>query len=236
MRLDGLVPMGASDKAGEAITVGIVDNDVLSRKAMKTIIGRVSRGFHVVWDVSTGAEALHRCLYTDKVPDVLLVDMSLADGDGCQICRELRRRSESIGLLAVTSYDPRVYRGRARESGAQGLLTKDALLANIADAIRSVVTGGVYPADSGFMTPRESYAVLNSPEGGSLDVELTSREVEVLRLYAEHHTTPQIARMLGIGEGTVYVYTHRAVGKLHVKNREQAITICKRRNLFNHVL
>ncbi|MBW3093538.1 response regulator transcription factor [Bifidobacterium sp. 82T10] len=203
-------------------SIGIVDNDRFALAMLAQTIGRAMSGARVVWAVESGAQALHHCLY-DKatMPDVLLLDMSLTDVDGVDVCRRIRMASDRPPILGITSYALDHYRQAVIDAGAQGLIPKSSTPRELAEAIRVVAAGGVI--GEGFtdaVTAHRSVVSASQPAEA-----LSERERQVLDRYAANRSTDEIAEELGIKTSTVFVVVGHAKAKLKAATRAEAIRI-----------
>ncbi|MCH9275595.1 response regulator transcription factor [Bifidobacterium amazonense] len=203
-------------------SIGIVDNDRFALAMLAQTVGRALPGVRVIWAVESGAQALHHCLYdTAATPDVLLLDMSLTDLDGVEVCRRIRMASDRPAILGITSYAIDHYRQAAINAGAQGLIPKSSTPRELAAAIRVVADGGVI--GEGFMDTATAY---RSVGAAAQPVEtLSERERQVLDRYAANRSTDEIARELGIKPATVFVVVGHAKAKLGAATRAEAIRI-----------
>lgn len=118
------------------ISIGVLDNDSLALNAIAVMTSRLSPRFHIIWSTTSPAMALQRCMTHGARPDVLVVDMALGGITGADICARIRRRTPTIGLVCVTSYDLDPYRQDAVEAGAQCLIAKDDIVKELPQAIR----------------------------------------------------------------------------------------------------
>jgi DNA-binding NarL/FixJ family response regulator len=163
--------------------------------------------------------------------------MALGGITGADICARIRRRTPTIGLVCVTSYDLDPYRQDAVEAGAQCLIAKDDIVKELPQAIRCAAQGEPVPG-TGFPTAREANRKLNEghategrlPENDKPS--LSSRERDVLRLYAHGSSTDEIAALLNVSKGSVFTYVNRACRKLHAADRKEALAICARYDLL----
>lgn len=219
------------------ISVGVLDNDSLALNAIAMMTSRLSPQFHVIWSTTSPAAALQRCMTHGTRPDVLVIDMALGGITGAEICARIRRRTPVIGLVCITSYDPDSYRHDAIEAGAQCLIAKDCIVKEIPQAIRCAAQGEPIPG-SGFPTAREAHRKLNDERASGTRLPesdkplLSSRERDVLRLYAHGSSTNEIAALLNVGKGSVFTYVNRACRKLHAADRKEALAICARYDLL----
>lgn len=204
------------------ISIGIVDNDRFALAMLAQTVGRALVGARVVWAVESGAQALHRCLY-DRMPtpDVLLLDMSLTDVDGAEVCRRIRMASDRPSILCITSYALDHYRQAAIDAGAQCLIAKSSTPRELAEFIGAVADGSAI--GTGFMNATVAHrSVITATQSA---VVLSERERQVLDRYAANRSTVEIAQELGIKASTVFVVVGHAKTKLGATTRAEAIRI-----------
>lgn len=213
----------------KTIDIAILDNDVLSAKMLSHWIDQLSREHHVTWVAHSGAEALHHCLFGDKLPDILLVDMALGDIGGDIVCRKIRQKTSRIGLLCITAYEIKRYEEDVISAGAQGILAKENLIQDLPSAIIRASHG--LPIDDRFPDALTAHHLLNS-KTDKRPPKLSRKEQEVLRLYAQDHSTEQISALLSISQNTVYTYIHRILKKMEVHNRKEAVILCRKYDLI----
>ena len=218
-------------------TIAIVDNDRFTRRALRGLL-EDSGLCDVLWDRSDGLVAEQLALRPESRPDLLLLDMSLGDVSGVQVCRAIRRRSAGVRILGITAFPPRLYAPDLASAGAQGLVTKDVdeeLLAGV----RAVLDNRTYcPSVPGvrFDTASAAFRRLNGvangvSEGGRDDTVpstaaasiLTDREAALLEGYARTGSYKAIARELGVTDSTARNTMTRIKRKLGVPSTAAAI-------------
>lgn len=209
-------PAGPTRPAG-AIAIGLVDNDPYALAYLRVAIERLDPRFHMIWAVSTGAAAIHRCLRTPKPPDVLVSDMSLTDMTGPEVCAALRRSGSTIGVVGITALDPGSFADSLARAGGQALVAKEDIPRVLGPAIVEAARGWSRSESS------DGRPSLGDDRPGRL----SERELAIARLYGRHLTTGEIARALGISESTVHVHMHHAMRKLGVATRQEVIRICQ---------
>lgn len=210
-----------------AIDIALLDNDIWSANMLAHWIGQAQAGFHVTWFTHSSADALHRCLFGNAAPDVLIVDMALNDIGGDAVCRRIRRNSADIGLVCITAYPAERYERDVIASGAQGLLPKEHLVRELPDAIVKAAQG--LSVDGRFMDAATAHGLLQGAE--TTRPALSERERDILRRYMRGDTTAQIARSLHISPNTVFTHIHRILRKLNVSTRSEAMAVCRRYDL-----
>lgn len=123
--------------------VAAVDNDRMALLALKAIVPQLLPGARWLWGAQTADEAVARALDPETRPKLLLVDMSLGESTGVEVCRRIRLRTDRVALLAVTAFQTHDYADRVAEAGAQGIVSK-ADMPRLMQAVRTVAAGGVY--------------------------------------------------------------------------------------------
>jgi NarL family two-component system response regulator LiaR len=177
----------------------------------------------VIGIASSGEELLHH-LATWQ-PDVVVQDLLMPGGlDGIETTKRAVAMAPGLKVLALTASidEPRMM-GVLR-AGARGYIRKDAEPETLVAAVRAVARGRTY------IDPAVATLARDHRPGHD---ELTSREVDVLRLIVAGQSNKDIARVLDIGEETVKTHVSHVLAKLEVENRVQAIAEALRRRLVS---
>lgn len=221
--------------------VAAVDNDRMALLALKAIVPQLLPGARWLWGVQTADEAVARALDPETRPRLLLVDMSLGESTGVEVCRRIRLRTDRVTLLAVTAFHTHDYADRVAEAGAQGIVSK-ADMPRLMQAVRTVAAGGVYGAGSAassvtdaigthamFRTADEAHRMLveraGETEGRREAPKLGAKEAETLHLLSRGLSYEQIASQWGVATSTVRTHAHRAVEKLGANSLAHAIAL-----------
>lgn len=209
---------------GKRIRIAIVDNDKLTLTMMKLVIKQLLPLAEVCWTTSKGKAAIDKCLNKGTQPDVLLVDMSLEDINGYEVCRSIRSRTTQVVLMGVTAFSLEKYYVQALENGAACLMDK-AQLRDICRALCLLANGqSPHVKYESSETAQEAHDRLSGMELAKRRYRnLTRREEEIMNLCALGCTSKEIGAKLGIGEPTVKTYIKRAAEKMNAKNRTQAV-------------
>src|SRR5687768_4938129 len=183
------------------IRILVADDHPVVRAGTIALIGN-EPDLTVVAEAANGAEAV--ALYDSHVPDVALIDLRMPVMDGISAIASIFSAHPEARLLALTTYDGDADIYRALDSGACGYLIKDMLGRELVEAIRVAASGKrvIPPAVASRLaefTPR---------------VDLTEREVEVLRFAAKGLRNKEIAHVIGRTEGTVKVHLKHLMAKL----------------------
>ena len=225
------------------VRVLVVDDQRLMRDGIASLLG-IQDGIEVVGTAANGQEALEQALSLQ--PDVILMDVRMPIMDGVAAATQVRRQLPSCRVLMLTTFDDEEYVIEALRAGATGYLLKDIPARNLAQAVRAAHQG-IYQLD-----PAVASKVFNSltrsesqhsqspasplsvrpPAAPVKPVDLTEREIEVLRLIARGATNREIAEALVISEGTVKNHISNILSRLGLRDRTQAAIYARENNLL----
>ena len=202
------------------IDVNIVDDHTMFSEALAEAINR-SEEAHVSRTFTT----LEACSHTlaERRPDVLLLDISMPDGNGIVFCQQMLTEYPMMKVVAITYHDEYSIIRRMLDSGVHGYVLKNASVHRLLDAIVHVYHGEQY-------IDEEVQNILNRGEAST--VFLTNAERDILRLICEGCTNPQIAKRLSFSTETVNWYRKRLLAKFNVSNTVSLVTIAVREHLL----
>ena len=206
----------------DSVTILLVDDQRLMREGLRTLL-ELEPGLQVVGEASQGQEALDQ--YASLQPDVVLMDVRMPVMDGVESTRQLMSLWPQCRVIILTTFDDDEYVFEGLRAGALGYLLKDVSIQELADAIRTVMAGGVLIEPSVARKVVAEFARMTSlpPRASSgLDDPLSEREVDILRLLAQGLTNREIARRLYLAEGTVKNYVTNILSKIGARDRTQA--------------
>jgi DNA-binding NarL/FixJ family response regulator len=149
-------------------------------------------------------------------PDVVVLDLTLKDSDGLEVLKNINAQYPTLPVLVLSIHAESLYAELALRAGAEGYVMKSEPLANVLEAIRRVLTGGIYVSES--MTSRMLQKHARGPAAAeALPLErLTDRERQVLHLLGHWHTTREIAKVLHLSIKTVENYREKLKAKLNL--------------------
>jgi two-component system NarL family response regulator len=205
------------DSSPGPLRILVADDHALLRAGITSVL--TDAGYVVCGEAADGEAAVAR--YEELRPDVALMDLQMPVLDGVGAIARIRLRHPDACILVLTTYDTDEDIERALRAGARGYLLKDASPGELAAAIRDVRAG---------MT-RVAPAVAAKLADRMTQVELTMRELTVLRLLADGKSNKEIGAALHIAEGTVKVHLKHLFDKLGVSSRTEAIAAAARRGL-----
>ena len=207
------------------IRVAIADDQELVRGGLRMIL-ESEPDITVVGEASHGAEAVR--LVAGEHPDVLLLDVQMPGQDGLATAREIVASGSATRVLMLTTFDLDGYVYEALRAGAAGFLLKDMPGEDILHAVRQAARGAdalLAPAVTRRLIERFAANPPRQQEPPPALRELTTREIDVLRLVARGMSNAEIAAHLVIGQTTVKTHVARILTKLHLRDRVQA-AIC----------
>jgi len=211
-----------------AISVFLLDDHELVRTGLKTVF-ESEDDIQVVGEAATVAEALVRI--PQVRPDVAILDVRLPDGQGVEVCREIRSTVEPPpACLMLTSYSDDDALFGAIMAGAAGYMLKQVSGRSLVDAVRTVAVGG------SLLDATLTASVMNKLRGETASSgpdpryeQLSPQERRVLDLVAEGLTNRQIAERLFLAEKTVKNYVSSVLHKLGVERRTSAAVYVSQR-------
>ena len=207
----------------------IVDDDPIVREVLTSALGSET-DIEVVAVVANGAEAVD-VVHAHTV-DVVLMDVQMPVLDGVAATSRILALGGGTRVLLLTTFDDDSFLDGGLAAGASGFLLKTTPPERIAEAIRTVRTGGkvLSPGPAGRVLDR--YVRGQSPRVASTeDLDLSEREQEVLRLLCQARTNHQIARRMNIADTTVKTHVSSIMRKMGVGNRLEIVVEAHRRGL-----
>jgi two-component system, NarL family, response regulator DevR len=199
------------------VRVFLLDDHEIVRRGVRELL-EANDDIEVVGEAGTAEEGMARIPAVR--PDVAVVDMRLPDGNGVEVCREVRSRDESIQCLILTSFADDEALFDSIMAGAAGYLLKQINGTDLVDAVRRVASG------QSLLDPNVTARVLErlrkGPEEDERLARLTEQERKILDLIAEGLTNRQIGERMFLAEKTVKNYVSNLLAKLGMERRTEA--------------
>ena len=212
------------------IRVLVADDQAMIRGALAGLLD-LERDIEVVAQASDGARALDELArlagasgasepsdpaHASAPVDVAIIDVEMPRMDGITATQAIRSRFPGVRVLIVTTFGRPGYLQRALDAGATGFMVKDAPVETLADGVRTVAAGG-RAIDQNLAL--EALSTGSSP--------LTEREADVLREVEGGGTIADIARSLGLSQGTVRNHVSSSMLKMDARTRAEAASLAR---------
>ncbi|MET9360303.1 response regulator transcription factor [Streptomyces sp. NPDC006632] len=191
----------------------LAEDQSMVREALAALLG-LEPDLEVVAQAARGDEVLAAA--RAHAVDVALLDIEMPGLTGIEAAAVLRRELPAVKIVILTTFGRPGYLRSAMEAGADAFLVKDAPAAQLAAAVRTVLTG------ERVIDPTLAAAAL--AEGAN---PLTDRERDVLRAAQDGATNAELATVLRLSQGTVRNYLSMAIQKLAARNRAEAVRIAR---------
>jgi DNA-binding NarL/FixJ family response regulator len=205
----------------------LADDHAVVRRGLRLVLD-AEPDLQVVAEAGDGAEAIERALAEDV--ELAILDVSMPRMSGIQAARELSRRRPELRLLMLSMHDNEQYFFEALKAGASGYVLKSAADRDLVEACRATMRGEpfIYPAA---VTALIRDHLEQANDGEPPREILTPRELEVLKLIAEAHSSKEIARILVISIKTVERHRANILEKLGMRDRVELTRYAIRRGL-----
>ena len=213
----------------DRLRVMIVDDHTLFRSGLSELLER--RGIEVCAAVGDGDEGCRLAAELD--PDVVLLDLRMPELDGLAVLERIAALDLGCAVVMLTTSSDERDLVTSLRSGARGYLLKDMEPEQLVDALVAVTEGETVVA------PEMTSVLAKVVKGGTVEPgqpdrfsSLTPREFEILRHLSEGQSNKEIARDLGITDGTVKLHVRSILRKLEVRSRVEAAVIAVEERLF----
>lgn len=202
----------------QTVRILIVDDHPIVREGLAALLC-AQPDLRVCGEAANLAEAVQQM--TSQVPDVVIVDIALANENGLDVVRRVRNIDPKVRILVVSMYDDELYAERSLEAGAMGYLNKQTASRNIVIAIRRILAGQRYLSEeikARLLTRQNNEVPAGARQGIAA---LSDRELEVFRMIGTGLTTTEIASQLCLSVKTIESHRLNIKSKLNITNAAQ---------------
>ena len=206
----------------------IADDHAIVRSGLKKVLD-AKADLEVVAEAEDGADAVEKALKEDV--HVAVLDVSMPRMTGIQAAAELQKRKPELRIVMLSMHDSEQFLFEALKAGASGYVLKSGADTDIVDAVRAAMRGDSFLYPSAVATLVRDYVEHGGRGEAQFDV-LTPRELEVLKLIAEAHTSREIANLLFISIKTVERHRQNILDKLGMRDRVELTRYAIRRGLI----
>ncbi|MDQ3896348.1 MAG: response regulator transcription factor [Actinomycetota bacterium] len=201
----------------------LLDDHEIVRRGLRELL-EAEDDLIVIGEAATAEEALNRIAAAR--PNVAVLDVRLPDGDGVEVCREIRSRHPEINCLMLTSFADDEALFSAILAGASGYVMKQVRGTDLVDAIRRVAQGQSLLDPAVTARVLERLRTPQAPDGEL--AALTDQERKILDHIAEGLTNRQIGERMFLAEKTVKNYVSNVLMKLGMSRRSEAAAYAAR--------
>ncbi len=215
--------MAKCEQAEMSIRVFLLDDHEVVREGLRLLI-EAAGDMEVVGEAGTAADAMLRI--PQVKPEVAVLDVRLPDGDGVEVCRDIRSQLPDIACLMLTSFADDEALLAAVVAGASGYVLKQIRGNDLVDSIRRAAAGESLMSQD--LVERVLRRLRSEPAEDERMTRLTPQERRILDLLAEGMTNRQIGETMYLAEKTVKNYVSNVLTKLGVSRRTEAAVYAAR--------
>ena len=206
----------------------VADDHPIVRSGLKRVLD-AEPDLEVVAEAEDGAQAVELALAEDV--HLAILDVSMPRMTGIQAAAELQKRKPEVRVLMLSMYDSEQFLYESLRAGASGYVLKSDADQDIVEACRRTMRGQSFLYPSAVSTLVRDYVERGRPDEQQLDI-LTPRELQVLKLIAEAHTSKEIANEFVISVKTVERHRQNILDKLGMSDRVELTRYAIRRGLI----
>lgn len=203
------------------IRIMLADDHVVVRSGLRRLLEQ-NDGMEVIAEVDSGEQAYRH--YSEHLPDVLVMDMSMPGMGGLEALRRIMARHHGARIVIFSMHENAAFASQALTAGARGYVAKSEAAEDLVRAIREAAAG------RGFISTAVAQKIALQSLSGDDDPtrKLSAREFEVFRLLAEGHSVEDIAEILKISQKTVANYQTVLKQKLGIMNSVELVRLAIR--------
>ncbi|PKL83351.1 MAG: DNA-binding response regulator [Ignavibacteriae bacterium HGW-Ignavibacteriae-3] len=215
------------------IRIIIADDHKLFRSGVISLLDDVE-DIIIIAEVESGNELIEK--YSELMPDVMLVDISMPGMGGIDALKILRRNNKEVKAIILSMYDSDEYIYYAMKSGAKGMLSKNTMKGELIHAIKSVHDGnryfGLRLTEDKIKELEKRYKKIISTDLENFE-ELNSRDKVVLESISKGLTSQEMADKMGVSKKTIDYYRARIMERLQIKSSPELVSYAVRYSLIN---
>ncbi len=214
------VPGGAGSAKRRARRVLIVDDHPIVRQGLRRIMEN-EEDLLVCGEAETVRDA--RIAIKELAPDVVIVDISLKQGDGIELVRDVRAHYPQLPILVLSMHDESIYAERMLSAGANGYIMKQAVSEQFLISLRRVLEGGIYVSEAVGNNMIQKFASGGQYSSANPIDRLSNRELQILHMIGKGMSTRETAHSLNLSVKTVESHRQRIKRKLNLNTGTQLV-------------
>lgn len=208
-------------------SVLVIDDHPIVLDGIRTML-KDEAGFEIIGTAKNAAEALE--FLNQQTPDIILLDISLPDMDGLQLCQKIRTTNKKSKILGLTSFNEAGMISSLLQRGGNGYLLKNMERSELIRAMQAVLNGKIFLSDAANETILAQFQNQKAAvEEGPL---LTRREKEILTMLADGLKGPEIAEKLFLSPLTVETHRKNLCKKLNVNSVQMLLKVARDRKII----
>jgi DNA-binding NarL/FixJ family response regulator len=218
------------------INIALVEDQRLFRDGLHALL-KETEDFEVLTVADNGREFLNQLEGMKVHPDVVLLDMNMPEMNGFELTEVLLKQYPSMRIIILTVHNQERFIVKMIESGVAGYLVKNCDIEEVRAAVRASYKTGFYFNESTMLAMRNGYRTKNNQvrSFANIPVELTEREIEVLRLICKELTNAEIAEQLSISPRTVDGHRNNLLSKVGCKNTAGLVLFAVNNNYYDQM-
>lgn len=213
------------------IKIAIADDYKIYRDGLKVGLA-ADENLQVISEADNGEELL--ASFEKGLPDVIIMDLKMPLMDGMEATKIIRKKFDAIKVLVVTMYEDDKFIIHLMENGANGYLLKNADSEEIRKSIYAVYENGYYFNDLvNKALLKKLVNKANFKPSFNQDIDLTERELEVLKLICEEKTAAEIGKEIFLSVRSVEGIRQRLIDKIGVRNTAGLVMFAIKNNVVS---
>lgn len=199
------------------IRIVLCDDHQIIREGLRALLEKQPE-MTVVGEAVNGLGAIK--LVIDKKPDIVVLDIAMPDMNGIAAARRIFMDHPKVKILALSMHSDHHFVTEMLEAGASGYMLKDSAFGELTNAIRTIISGGLFISPHIAENVLEEFSRHAKPGHGSArhSAELSQREKEILQMIAEGQSTKQVAGKLNVSVKTVETHRQHIMEKVGAHN------------------
>ncbi|MFS4470834.1 response regulator [Chryseobacterium sp. T20] len=207
----------------EKINIVIVDDHPIVIEGLRMML-KSQPFFHVAGSFASGAETLS--FIRSEMVDIVLLDITLPDSNGTELCREIKKISPSTSVIMFSNRSERSIIMQSIQNGASGYLLKNTSIDDLVIGIRGALSGDIVFCN-------ETKQIISLPSQTNLPIpRLTKREKQILQMVAQGKTSNIIAEELFLSPLTVDTHRKNLLQKFQAKNSTELINLAVQQHMI----
>jgi len=214
----------------ETFKIAVVDDQHLFRKGIISLLEEFEE-LKIIMEAANGKELISAL--KKEQPDVILMDLEMPVMDGIETTEYVRKKYPEVKIIILTMHDDDSFISHLIEKGANGFLLKDSNIETVVDAIYAVIKNGFHFTDRVSKAMVKGLVKSQKIKPSFNTVNLTNKEIEVLKFICKEYTTKEIGEKLGVSTRTVEGHRDNVLHKTGARNTVGIVMYAVKNNLID---